>query len=182
VKNLNKTLSKLFLDFLEILFISASIVILTFFFLAQPLIVTGDSMLPTFEDREQIIVEKISVKYEALKRGEVVVVKHPDNPKIFLIKRVVGLPGELFTISAGKVHINKAVLEEPYLSASIKTTSKPYIGENEDFVIPGGTYVLLGDNRENSADSRLWGPVSEDSIVGRTFMVYYPLKNIRLVQ
>ena len=179
---LNKTISKLLLDFIEILFISASIVILTFFFLAQPLIVTGDSMLPTFKDKEQIIVEKLSIKYEDLQRGEIVVVKHPDNPKIFVIKRVVGLPGESFTISNGKVYINGNELDETYLTADATTSGNSYIGDADIFELAKDSYVLLGDNRSNSSDSRLWGPVAKDSIVGRTFMVYYPLKGIRLVQ
>ena len=179
---LNKTLSKLLLDFIEILFISASIVTLTFFFLAQPLIVTGDSMSPTFEDKEQIIVEKLSIKYEGLQRGEIVVVKHPDNPKVFVIKRVVGLPGESFTISASKVFINGEELDEPYLVAGTTTTGNSYIGEGDIFELAKNSYILLGDNRDNSSDSRLWGPVAKDSIVGRSFLVYYPLKNIRLVQ
>jgi len=182
VHKINQTISKLFIDFVEILFISASIVLLTFLFLAQPLVVTGDSMEPTFKDKEQIIVEKVSVKHSDLQRGEIVVVKHPDNPKIFVIKRVIGLGGESFMIFNGKILIDGEQIDEKYLGSDVETSGSSYISEGEPLTVPESSFILLGDNRNNSSDSRLWGPVDKNSIVGRTFMVYYPLKNLRLVQ
>lgn len=177
-----KNISKTFLDLLEIVFISASIIVLTFLFLAQPLVVTGDSMQPIFTDKEQLIIEKISIKYKEFGRGEIIVIKHPDDPKLFVIKRVIGLPNETFMILNGSIYIDGKLLNELYLSEDTQTNEKSYILEGELLIIPENAYVLLGDNRSNSSDSRTWGPIDMDSIVGRGLLVYYPLENIRLVQ
>ncbi len=177
-----KNISKTFLDLLEIVFISVSIIVLTFLFLAQPLVVTGDSMQPIFADKEQLIIEKISIKYKELGRGEIIVIKHPDDPKLLVIKRVIGLPNETFMILNGSIYIDGKLLNELYLSEDTQTNERFYILEGEPLTIPENAYILLGDNRSNSSDSRTWGPIDMESIVGRGLLVYYPLGNIRLVQ
>jgi signal peptidase I len=182
VKKLKESLLKSLLDIVEVVFISSSITILTFLFLAQPLEVTGESMLPTFQDKEQIIVEKVSIKYKPLERGEITVVRHPDNQQVFLIKRVIGLPGETIHFNEGDVFINGEILLEPYLNENTLTWGKTYIADGESITLNEDEYVMLGDNRDNSLDSRSYGPVSKENLVGRSFVVYYPIKNIRLAQ
>ncbi|MBT6401511.1 signal peptidase I [candidate division WWE3 bacterium] len=182
MKKLKESLLKSLLDIVEVVFISSSITILTFLFLAQPLEVTGESMLPTFQDKEQIIVEKVSIKYKPLERGEITVVRHPDNQQVFLIKRVIGLPGETIHFNEGDVFINGEILLEPYLNENTLTWGKTYIADGESITLNEDEYVMLGDNRDNSLDSRSYGPVSKENLVGRSFVVYYPIKNIRLAQ
>lgn len=173
---------KAFVDLLEFIFIGAAVFVLTFIFIAQPLEITGDSMQPNFHDKEQIIAEKLSIKIEDIKRGEVVIVNHPENEGVLLIKRVVGLPGEQISIHEGAVYINNNKLDESYLTDGVITYGKKALEENVEYEIPMEEYIVMGDNRENSTDSRYWGPVHKNDIVGRGFLVYYPLENIRLVE
>lgn len=178
----SKEITKVLIDFFEIVFIASGVFIFVYFFVAQLLKITGDSMLPTFKDGEQIIAEKVSIKFSPLKRGDIVIFKHPQNENRLLIKRVVGLPGELIRISQGNLYINSEKLEESYIQPNNKTTEEKDIKENTDYKIPDGSYIVLGDNREFSSDSREFGPIKEGLIVGRAFAVYYPLSNFRLIE
>lgn len=178
-----KLISKFFkgiFDIIEFLIIGVTVIALIFIFVGQPVRVTGDSMLPNFEDGEQLIAEKVSIKYSTLQRGEVVILRHPKSNDTLLIKRVVGMPGETFKISSGKVLIDGKELEEPYLSDNTSTPGYGEITNGEELTIPENSYVVLGDNRENSSDSREWGPIIKGLIIGRGFLVYYPLDSARL--
>ena len=169
-------------DLLEVFIISTVVFIIVYLYVGQLLEVTGESMDPTFVDKEQIIAEKISIKFKELERGEIVIFKHPEYNNKLIIKRIVGLPGEEVTITRGDVYINGQLLDESYLGNSVKTKPSSEISEGEKYIIPENEYVLLGDNRENSNDSRDWGTLSKDLITGRAFLVYYPLSDLRLVK
>ena len=138
-------------------------------------------MLPNFHENEQILIDKVSIKYSDFKRGEVVIIKHPEDPGIMLIKRIVGLPGDIFEIADGDVFINNERLEEPYLLAQNSTFGDSKIQEGLSLIVPEGSYVLLGDNREDSLDSRSWGALDGSFIVGKGLLVYAPISNFRLV-
>ena len=174
-----KEIVKIFLDFFEIVFIASTVFIFVYFFVGQLLRVTGDSMYPTFIDGEQIIAEKISIKFKNLQRGEILIFKHPQNENRLLIKRVIALPGESLNLINGKVFIDGVELLEPYLQPNVKTYGLKTIADNTDFEVPADSYVLMGDNREQSADSREFGPISKTMIVGRAFLVFYPFDSIR---
>jgi len=182
VAHKTKGLSKLVLDFFELLFIAVSIVLLTFIFLFQPLLITGDSMKPEFLDGEQIIAEKLTVKFQQIDRGEVLVVKHPKDEGVLVIKRVVGLPGETLMLVNSNIYIDGELLDESYLDSEVVTSDGNYLTEREEFQLSDSEYFMLGDNRAESFDSRFWGPVDKDHIVGRSILVYYPLKQFRIVQ
>jgi signal peptidase I len=169
------------LDFFELTFIGAGIFVIVFVFIARLLVIDGQSMEPTFHHEEQLIAERVSVKLNPLKRGEIVVFKHPQNNGALIIKRLIGLPGETIKMESGKVYINGELLEENYLADSVITIGKSAIKEGEEFHIPSHHYVMLGDNRGHSTDSRDWGPLSEELIVGRGFLVYYPFENLRII-
>jgi len=154
---------------------------LLLFFIAQPIRVKGDSMLPNYFDKEELIAEKLSVKYEKINRGDIVIVKHPEDERILVIKRVIGLPGEDFKIEGGKVFIDGQVFEEPYLNETSATEGGTKLSEGVTNKIPEDSYVLLGDNRKDSADSRLWGPVKKELLLGKGFFVYKPIENIRFI-
>lgn len=152
-----------------------------YFFVGQLLEVTGDSMYPTFHDKEQIIAEKVSIKVKELERGEILIFEHPNEKGRLLIKRLIGLPGETIKIKNGKVYINGKELNEPYLSDTT-TEGQSFIKDGLEYKIRENTYVMMGDNRLKSTDSREWGFVDKELIVGRGVVVYYPFNRIRLIK
>ena len=173
------------LDFLEVFLISALVFALVYVFIGQLMEVSGNSMHPTYLDKERVIVEKVSLKFKEIGRGEVVIFQHPQiRERHLLIKRVIGLPGEVFRISGGSVYINGNKLDEPYLAPGVQTfeLANGVIKENVDYPIAANSYVLLGDNRAQSTDSRYFGEISKDSIIGRLFLVYYPIQDFKLVE
>lgn len=150
------------------------------FFIAQPFVVSGSSMVPTFADKNYLIVDEISYRFHSPQRGDVVVFHPPGQPKgIYYIKRVIGLPGETIDITAGKVtitnkeHPDGFVLTEPYISSLTNSQVNKVIGADE--------YFVMGDNRPYSSDSRVWGVLPKANIVGRAFVRLFPLKSIGLL-
>ncbi|NMB91545.1 signal peptidase I [candidate division WWE3 bacterium] len=175
-----KSTFKILFDFFEILIICTAVFLIIYFFVGQLLEVTGDSMYPTFHDKEQIIAEKLSIKMKGVKRGEVLIFEHPSEKGRLLIKRLIGLPGETIKIQNGKVFIDNVELKEPYLS-NVETEGQSFLEEGIEYEIPKDSYVMMGDNRPKSTDSREWGYVKKELIVGRGVVVYYPISRIRLI-
>ena len=149
------------------------IAIVIHLFLAQATRVYGQSMEPTLHTNDRIIIEKISYRLHPPRRGDIVVVR-VDSRANPLIKRIVGLPGETIAIHDGKVFINGRALEEDYLPT-------PTAGYLPPTRIPLMHYFVLGDNRQASSDSRYFGPVSRDAILGRAFFRYWPPNKIGFV-
>jgi signal peptidase I len=144
-------------------------------FIAQPFVVEGLSMHPTFGDGDYLIIDELSYRLQDPMRGDVVVFRYPGNPSIFYIKRLIGLPGEKVTIERGQVSITRPdgsslVLEEPYVVAEDATYSGVVtLGE--------GQYFVMGDNRPKSSDSRVWGVLPEEDIMGKAFVRLLPVAN-----
>ncbi len=176
------SVTEIILDLIEITVIGTTIFILIYLFVGQLLEVTGDSMLPNLYDSEQIIAEKISVKFKPLQRGEIVIFRHPDENDRLLIKRLIGRPGEIIKVENGLVYIDGEVIEEPYLLKPGVTFGNKNIIEGVEYAIPSNSYIFMGDNRKESSDSRSFGTVREELVVGRALLVYFPLKNARLIQ
>jgi signal peptidase I len=176
-----KQLSGAIVDFFEMMIIGIGIFVLSIFFLAEPLQVTGDSMNPTLLDKEQIIAEKLTINFSEPHRGDIIVFKNPEKQNILLIKRIVGLPNERLLIDDGKIYINGGLLAETYTKNETYTVGKKTIKEGEEISIPSNSYVVMGDNRENSSDSRDFGPVNEGLLVGKAFLVFNPIENVRLI-
>lgn len=148
-------------------------------FILQPFIVEGPSMDPNFQDKEAIMVDKLSFQLRAPERGEVVIFKAPPQPTDDYIKRVIAFPGETVTIDQGKVYINGQPLEEKYLSSEGKIPEtdgyfQKTIGYNE--------YFVMGDNRPESSDSRSWGAVPKDFLIGRAILAVYPVDMFGLIK
>lgn len=148
-------------------------------FIAQPFIVSGASMDPTFATGQYLIVDEASYHLSEPVRGDVVIFKYPRNPKQYFIKRLIGLPGETVTINEqGQVSIKEAdgkttlTMKEPY----VKFTKSDSIEEK----LGAGEYFMMGDNRAGSFDSRMWGPVKRDLIVGRAFLRLFPLSTANI--
>jgi len=150
------------------------------FFLIQPFYVSGQSMDPTFEDNQYIIVDQVSYRFHQPDRGNVVVFRYPKNPAFSFIKRIVGLPGETVLVHNGEVTIfNKQYpdgtkLTEPYIPYQTSGEVRIQLKKDEFFV--------LGDNRPNSSDSRSWGVLERGFIIGKVWVVLYPFDQFKTVQ
>lgn len=166
----------LFKEVLKFSLIAILIVAPIRIFIAQPFIVSGASMSPTFESRQYLIVDQLSYRFNEPKRGEVIIFKYPKNPSTFFIKRVVGLPNETLEMQSGRLIIkNKQlpsgfIINEPYIKEKTNDTFKIALKENE--------YFVLGDNRKHSSDSRVWGSLERRFIIGKTFIRLFPINDI----
>lgn len=144
--------------------------------IAQPFIVNGASMDSTFRDGEYLIVDELSYRFESPSRGDVVVFKYPLNPKKYFIKRVIGLPGETVRVKNDVVTIINAdnpsgfVIFEPYVHSRTVGDVITVLGEGE--------YFVMGDNRIVSLDSRSWGALPKESILGTPFVRLLPFSRI----
>lgn len=171
-----------FLDLLEFVVIVGVIVLAVHYFIAEPHLVSGSSMLPNFHDGEYIITDKLSLNLKApIKRNQVVVFKSPrpkDENKIF-IKRVIGLPGEKVRLQGGQIYINGQVLDQPYLPTNSLTSPGDFLAESEEIVVPDGQYFVMGDNRASSSDSREWGSISKKALVGKAWLRYWPVSQFK---
>ena len=132
---------------------------------AQPVVVEGVTMKPAFNDGDRILIDK---NFGELKRGDVVTFLYPKNRSKWYIKRIVGLPGEMLEIRAGKVYINGELLAEPYVDESFNQQKASFPRRR----IEPDQYFVMGDNRDNSSDSRYWGTVDEKLITGKYSMTY----------
>jgi len=177
-----KTIFDYFVDFVEILIIGSTIFLLGYRFVVQLLEVTGESMKPTLLDKEQVIAEKLSARFKPLERGEIIIFRHPEQHSRLLIKRIIALPGEKIKIMNGQVFINDEVLTEPYLEPETTTDGNKMIIEGSEYNINNNSYVLMGDNRDKSSDSRSLGAIREELVVGRAMLVYYPFTDVRLIE
>jgi signal peptidase I len=148
-------------------------------FLLQAFYIPSDSMNPTLVVHDRVLVNKLSYHFHDVHRGDIVVFKRPpgeDDPRIKdLIKRVVGLPGDTVEGRSGRVLIDGRALTEPYLPKGTQTSDFP------TQKIPTGKYWVMGDNRGNSKDSRVFGPIDKSLIVGRAFIRVWPISKISLL-
>jgi signal peptidase I len=136
--------------------------------------VDGHSMVPTFQDGEFVIVDKISYRFNDPQRGDIVVFHYPRDPAQEYIKRIIGLPGDEVLIRGGVVYVNGIALVEPYAFEAPRYELQVYV--------PAGEYFVLGDNRNNSSDSHDWGTLPEEFLVGKAFFIYWPLNEVGIVQ
>ncbi len=178
----DKKLLEVITEYFQIIFIFILVFGVVYFFVGQLFEVTGGSMLPNFHDKEQIIAEKLSVNLMNIERGDVIIFKNPHENNRLLIKRIIGLPEEKIQILEGLVYINGEKLNEDYLTPGTTTKGKRILEEGPEYKIPKDSYVVMGDNRNESNDSREWGYIKTENIVGRTVLVYYPLKNFRFIK
>ncbi len=165
-----------FLDLLRFAFITLLIVIPIRMFIAQPFIVNGESMLPTFENGDYLIIDEVSYLKNEPKRGEVVVFHFPTDHSRYLIKRIIGLPGETIQLQGDSVTITKANGEIVELDETYTNNGASY----GTWTLEEEEYFVMGDNRGASSDSRSWGPLAKKEIVGKTLVRLFPISNINL--
>ncbi|MDO8520611.1 MAG: signal peptidase I [bacterium] len=158
--------------------IAAFIIIPIRTFIAQPFVVSGNSMYPTFHNGEYLIVNELAKYVGKYERGDVVILRYPVDPSKYFIKRVVGLPGEVVAIKNGVVSITNpentttTILSEPY----VKNPKE----DNSSRTLSGDEYFVMGDNRAQSSDSRVWGPVPKRLMDGKALVRLFPFNNIAL--
>ena len=169
--------------FLDTLINSSAAVLIfavIYFFVAQPHQVDGGSMLPNFFHGDYVLTEKVTSYWSDLKRGDVVVFKYPKDPTKEYIKRVVAVPGEEVRIADGTVYINNTPLDESY-TRSHYTSGHSFLQEGMVYTVQPNELIVMGDNRNESSDSREWGPVPNSNVVGKVFFRYWPFSRFGLV-
>ncbi len=128
--------------------------------------VDGSSMLPTLHDGEFVLVNKLAYRMGTPTRGDIIVFRSTTEANLDLIKRIVGLPGDHVVIRGGQVSVNGQVLDEPYINAAPN-----YTGE---WTVPADSLFVLGDNRNDSSDSHMWGFLPEPNVIGKALLIYWP--------
>lgn len=143
-------------------------------FVVNPFIVSGSSMVPTFHSGEYLVVDKITYRFESPRRGDVIIFRYPKDPSKFFIKRIVGLPNESVILNNGAVTIKKDGDGEKSLDLD-ESYIKNKSSESVTYVLLKNQYFVMGDNRISSSDSRVWGPLDRDLIVGRALLRLLPI-------
>ncbi|MBI4087544.1 MAG: signal peptidase I [Candidatus Liptonbacteria bacterium] len=166
------------LEIFEIAVVALGAVFLIRSFLVQPFLVSGSSMVPEFSHGDYLLIDEITYRFRQPERGEVLVFKYPNNPSTYFIKRIVGLPGEDVEIKDNKITIfnngnpDGFALKESYVAKSVYTSGSERVRLKSD------EYLMLGDNRSYSFDSRNWGPLKASNIVGLVRLRLWPLNEV----
>jgi len=167
-------------DLVKILIIALVIIVPFRMFIAEPFVVSGNSMVPNFHHKDYLIVDRLSYRAHLPVRGDVVVIKYPKDPSQFFIKRIIGLPGEKIGFRQGHVTITNSqnpeaiILDESYLPSQVET-----FGGAVPTTLGSGEYFVLGDNRMASSDSRVWGILPNSDIVGRVWLRVFPVSGFQ---
>ncbi len=162
------------MEILETVVFIGSLFIVIYLFVLTPNQVKGASMEPTFQTGDYILTSRITYKFRKIERGDVIVFKSPKNPDIEYIKRIIGLPGDVITISNGVVKVNNIQLTEGYIGATTNLWDGGCIKDNVPYTVPKDYIFVMGDNRPRSSDSREFCAVTKDSIIGDVFYRYFP--------
>ncbi len=169
---------KYILEPVKIVFFALLIVIPIRYFLFQPFIVRGASMEPSFQEADYLIVDQISYRFREPKRGEVIVFRYPNDPQKMHIKRIIGLPGEEVVIDGENIYIIMEDEREPLVEEYIPRARE--LG-SEEIKLREDEYFVMGDNRTSSVDSRTWGSLPEENIIGRVIIQVSPFETLRWV-
>lgn len=164
-----------FREIVESLLIAVILALLIRTFIFQPFWIPTGSMDPTLKVQDHIIVNKFGYHFWEPQQGDIVVFKYPLDPNRDFVKRLIGKPGERVEIRNSMVYINGQAMSEDYLPQGLRF---------QDFgpvMVPEDNYLMLGDNRNNSEDSRVWGPLPKDLVIGKAVLVYWPIDRIKLL-
>lgn len=169
------------IEFIQTLAVCLVVGIILYWQVAQPHKVSGHSMDPTFHNNDYIITNKIGYRFHAPKRGDVVVLNNPREVSEAFIKRIIAVPEERVKVQSGRVYINGQLLNEPYLAPNLTTPPGAFLTEGTEVVVPQNNYIVFGDNRTASSDSREWGFVPREDIIGQVFLRYWPQDAVGLI-
>ncbi|HUH17017.1 MAG TPA: signal peptidase I [Methylomirabilota bacterium] len=178
-------------EIVETLVLTLLIYLVIHNFVAQPFEVQQSSMFPTIVDGEYILIDKLTIRFDSYHYGDVVVFEPPSSSGlntdgIPFIKRIIGLPGDTITLENGRVFVTQpnrspVRIEEPYIQRDDGTaavTLPRNVEGTTEWLVPAESYFVMGDNRDSSQDSRAFGPIGEDLILGRAWLRYFPLERI----
>ena len=167
----------------KVFFIALIIIIPLRVFVAEPFIVSGSSMVPNFHNKEYLIIDKLSYRSRLPRRDEVIVFKYPKDTSQYFIKRIIALPGEKVKVDRGRVivfnteHPDGFTLDEPYINNQAIT-----FGASDVVTLGSGEYFVLGDNRLASSDSRVWGILPINDMVGKVWLRIFPVGNFGVIK
>lgn len=160
-----------FFKTLIIAFVLAQLIMVS---VAQAFQVEQYSMEPTLLPHDRVLVDKFFYRLRQPHRGDVIVLRYPLNPQRNYIKRIVGLPGDALQIKDGKLYVNARRMSEPYINGTPQGNYGP-------FTVPTDSVFVMGDNRNNSEDSRAFGPLKKEFIVGQALLIYWPPMRLKVL-
>ena len=155
-------------------------------FVAQPYKVQQSSMENTLLPDQYVLVDKLTPHWAPYKRGDIVVFDPPPEWSgangVPFIKRVIGLPGDHVVLKDGAVYVNDVKLDEPYIFTDDQPkVTQPTAGGPSDWVVPAGELLVMGDHRNDSADSRTFGPIEISHVIGRAWLRYWPIDTLSIL-
>jgi signal peptidase I len=168
----SQSVKRFFIDLLETI-ILAVVLFFAINAVSARVRVDGFSMVPTLQDGEYVLVNRLAYRTGFPERGDIIVFSSPQSSDLDLIKRVIGLPGDTINISGGVVKVNGQALDEPYIAAA-----PVYNGE---WNVPEGNLFVLGDNRNDSSDSHAWGLLPIQNVIGKAILIYWPIPEWNLI-
>ena len=169
-------------DTIQSILIAASIFLVIYLFLFRPFEVSGESMYPNFHDRDYVLTNLIGLHFGKPVRGDVIVFSAPPDPSKDFIKRVIGNAGDTIMLQNGDIYVNGNKLDESaYLTSDVKTYGGAFLKDGETITVPTGNYFVMGDNRPYSSDSREWGFVPQEKLIGLSFFSYWPLTDMHII-
>lgn len=180
-KSFMQTLKGYFIEFFETIVVILAIFAVIYLFVAQFHKVSGNSMVPTLHNEDYLITEKISYRFGKPKKGDIIVLKNPRDESQDFIKRIIATPGDSVKVENNSVFINGQIINEPYLPSYTLTRTGSFLKEGSEVKVGTNQYFVFGDNRSHSSDSREWGAITKEEIVGRAFFRYLPLQNMGLL-
>lgn len=175
-----RSAARFFLDIVETVVVALAIFVIIYLFLVQPHQVNGNSMWPNFLSGEYLLTDKLSYRLEEPQRGDVVIFHAPPGAhcpqelQCDFVKRIIGLPEEVVEVKDGNVFINGSMLNESYLTNEQVSVTNTPSGEILEVPLSNSEYFVMGDNRSHSSDSRAWGPIKFEDIVGKAWIRYWP--------
>jgi signal peptidase I len=175
------------LDYALIAVVAIGLALVIQAFLVKPYRIPSPSMASTLVEGDRVLVNRVVYHLQDVKRGDVLVFRYPVNRDIVFIKRVVGLPGDRLKAEDGRLYVNGVAQDEPYVHKTAGVTdptnpegaiagttmTRPW-GLLNEYTVPADSYFMMGDNRTNSDDSRVWGPVPVNDLIGEAFFIYWP--------
>jgi signal peptidase I len=181
--NILRKIGSFLIDSVQTFLMAAAVFLVIYIFLFRPFQVKGESMYPNFLDNEYVLTNLITLRFNNPIQGDVVVFKAPTDTEKDFIKRIIGAPGDTVEIRDGSVYVNgKLFNESQYLKPDIKTYGGAFLKDGMSVTVPPDNYFVMGDNRLYSSDSREWGFVSRDKLIGESAFVYWPIDHMGLIK
>lgn len=170
-------------DTIQSILVAAAIFLVVYMFLFRPFQVNGESMYPNFHDKQYVLTNLITLRFNKPKLGDVIVFKAPPDPDKDFIKRVIGTPGDTVMVKDGDVYLNGQKLDQSaFLKPEVKTYGGSFLHEGESVTVPADEYFVMGDNRPYSSDSREWGFVKTNEVIGESMLIYWPVPDMQWIK